>query len=183
MKTAEGQPESAALVKQFHASLKGANSHEASPAKVETFRKALDACAKAGALSECNLKTALAAACDFALESAKKTAGQAVPMIWEEQAREMHKGLGYDAAPLLERMLIEHVVLCYFRLSITELQFSAVTSHGGTFAQVGHYQRLVGAAQKRFTRAAESLARVRKLSRLSVQINIAAEGGQQVNVA
>jgi hypothetical protein len=38
-------------------------------------------------------------------------------------------------------------------------------------------------AQKRFTRACVSLARVRKVARPSVQINVAAEGGRQVNVA
>src|SRR5687768_8525641 len=124
--------DSAALVARFQAALKGANSHAANPAKVAAFKTALDACASAGVLSKCHLKTPLGAACDFALEASKKTAGPAVPMIWEHEADEMRDGLGYKTAPLLERMLIEHIVLCCFRLAIAELQFSAVLSHGGT---------------------------------------------------
>jgi hypothetical protein len=38
-------------------------------------------------------------------------------------------------------------------------------------------------AQKRFNRACEALAEVRRLSSPKVLINVAAEGGQQVNVA
>ena len=57
------------------------------------------------------------------------------------------------------------------------------------------YGEAVNAAQKRFTRACETLARVRKLSRNTpalplniatkggLQLNIATKGGQQVNVA
>lgn len=182
-KTETAKDGTAALVSRFHASLRGANSHAANPGKVKAFETALDACAKAGVLDKCNLKTPLAAACDFALSSAKKTAGPAVPLIWEHQAEEMRDGLGYKTAPLLERMLIEHIILCCFRLAIAELQFSAVSSHGGTMKQIEHHQRLVGAAQRRFTRASESLERLRRLARPNVQINVAAEGGQQVNVA
>jgi len=180
-KTTEVQPEGTALVKQFHAALKGANSHMASPAKVKAFEEALSACVKADVLSECVLKTPLGAACDFALEAAKKQAGPAVPMIWEEQAREMREGFAYDYAPLLERMMIENVILCYFRLTVAELVYSSALG-SGTIAQIEHHQKRANVAQKRFARAAESLARVRKLSCPSVQINVAAEGRRQVNV-
>ena len=45
------------------------------------------------------------------------------------------------------------------------------------------YDRMASAAQLRFNRAGESLARVQRLSRPSLQINVAAEGGRQLNVA
>jgi hypothetical protein len=182
-KTAEVQEGSAALVTQLHAALQGANSHTASPAKVSTFKEALRACVKAGVLPECRLKSPLAAARDYALEASKPTTGQAIPLIWEEQADALSDELGIKTAPALERMIIEHIVLCWLRLAVAELQFSAIMSHGGTLAQIEHHQRRVDAAQKRFTRASESLARLRKLARPSVQINVAAEGGQQVNIA
>lgn len=46
-------------------------------------------------------------------------------------------------------------------------------------------EKRLSAAQRRFTRACETLARVRKLSRNTpaLQLNIATSGGQQVNVA
>lgn len=134
-------------------------------------------------LSECRLKSPIGTARDFALESAKATMGPAVPLIWEEQADQTRDELGFESAPVLEKMMIEHMVLCWLGLAVAELQFSAVMAHGGTLAQIEHLQRKVGAAQKRFTRACESLARVRKLSCPSVQINVAAGGGRQVNVA
>jgi hypothetical protein len=47
------------------------------------------------------------------------------------------------------------------------------------------WDKLLTQAQRRHLRALESLARIRKLSKGSdfVQVNIAADGGQQVNVA
>lgn len=181
-KTAEAQPNATALVKQFHATLKGANSHTASPAKVEAFKEALRACVKAGVLSECRLRSPIEVARDYALESAKSTMGQAVPLIWEEQADQARDELGFKSAPIIEKMMIEHIILCWLRLALAELQFSAVMAHGAPLAQIEHHQRRVGAAQRRFTRASESLARMRKLARPSFQINVAAKGGQQVNV-
>jgi hypothetical protein len=182
-KKVEVQEDGSALAARAHLALRGANSHTASPAKVGAFKDALRACVKAGALAECRFKTPIGAARDFALESVKSTVGPAVPLIWEEQADEMCDNLGYMTAPPIEGVMIEHIVLCWLRLAVAEMQFSAVESHGGTLKQIEHHQRKVGAAQRRFTRGVESLARVRKLSRPSVQINVATEGGRQVNVA
>jgi hypothetical protein len=165
-----------ALIERFHAPLKGANSHTAPPAKVKAFEEALGTCVKADVLSKCNLETPLGAALDTTLHMAEKTAGPAVPLIWEEQAGGLRDELGHRTAPLLERMLIEHIVLCYFRLMLAEMQLSAVSTHGGPVRQIEHHDRMATAAQKRFNRAGESLDRVRRLARPSVQINVAAEG-------
>jgi hypothetical protein len=61
-KKAEAREDSAALVARTHLALRGANSHTASPAKVEAFKTALRACVKAGALPECRFKTPIGAA-------------------------------------------------------------------------------------------------------------------------
>lgn len=98
-----------------------------------------------------------------ARESAKKMVGPALPLIWQEQAEQMRDELGHKTTPLLERMLIEHVVLCCFRLTMAGLAFSSVMAHGGTLAQIEHQQKRVGAAQRRFVRVSESLAKVRRL--------------------
>ena len=47
-----------------------------------------------------------------------------------------------------------------------------------------YWEKRLSAAQKRFTRACETLTRVRKLSRKTpaLQFNVATQGGQQVNV-
>ena len=69
------------------------------------------------------------------------------------------------------------------RLAVMEIRYSCVMAANNTLAQVEHTERRLTETQKRFDRACESLARVRKLSRPSVQINVATEGGRQLNVA
>jgi hypothetical protein len=48
-----------------------------------------------------------------------------------------------------------------------------------------YWEKRLTAAQRRFTWACETLARVRKWSRNTpaLQVNIAAEGGQQINLS
>jgi len=71
------------------------------------------------------------------------------------------------------------------QLSIVELQYSHVMKQSITLTLGIFWEKRLSAAQRRFTRACETLARVRKLSRNTpaLQFNIAASGGQQVNVA
>ena len=53
-----------------------------------------------------------------------------------------------------------------------------------TMTQLQHWERCLSAAHSRFLRALDSLARIRRLPRSkTVQVNIATEGGQQLNVA
>ena len=94
--------------------------------------------------------------------------------------------LGYQNAPALERLLIDHVVMCWLRMGLTEYQYTSLTIGESVTLPVGDYwERRLGAAQRRYLRACETLARVRKLTRRTpaLQVNIAAEGGQQINVA
>jgi hypothetical protein len=51
-----------------------------------------------------------------------------------------------------------------------------------TLDQAGHWQKRLTLTQGRYSRSLETLARIRKLN-ISIQINVAAAGGQQVNVA
>jgi hypothetical protein len=97
--------------------------------------------------------------------------------------RDLRLSLGHDTASPLERVLIEHVCACWLRLAVMEIRYCAVVTANNTLTQVAHTEKRLTEAQKRFNRACESLARVRKLLRPSVQINVAAEGGRQLNVA
>jgi hypothetical protein len=91
--------------------------------------------------------------------------------------------LGYDSSPPLERLLIEQILVCHLNLYVLEIN-SAGKLYDSHTTEAGMYwdRRLTG-AQRRFTRACEALAKVRKLNLPAVQINVAAEGGQQINVA
>jgi hypothetical protein len=94
----------------------------------------------------------------------------------------IHQNLGYNNAPEIERLLIEQVGLCWLRLSVLELNYTQVFSEGAmTIPQAGFWEKRLNFTQRRFLRAVETLARVRKVTcqTLALQVNIA---GQQVNV-
>ncbi len=171
-----------ALEAEFFKALSAANKAAPKAGAVEAFKASLAECKRAGLRPWRDTRDPLEAAQEVMLMKAEKLVSQAVPHLWREQARELRAELGYDCAPALEKALIEHIILCWLRLGEAEIRHSAVTLDN-SLKTLNFMDRRLTAAHKRFTRACESLARVRRLSRPNVQVNIAAEGGQQVNVA
>jgi hypothetical protein len=104
---------------------------------------------------------------------------------WKQRLEGLRKDLGYADAPMLETLLIQHAALCWLNLSLTEVRYSMAMSQSITLTLGVYWEKRLSGAQKRFTRACESLAKVRKLSRNApaLQVNIAGKGGQQVNLA
>jgi len=92
--------------------------------------------------------------------------------------------LGYESAPMLEKLLIDQVVISWLRLYGTEISYSGVRSSGRlTLDQGAYYERRLSAAQRRFLQACTTLARIRKMAGRTpelMQVNI---GAQQLNVA
>jgi hypothetical protein len=99
--------------------------------------------------------------------------------------KEMREELAYEESHPLEQILIEQILVCWVNLYVLEIN-SATKLCESHSTETGLYwdKRLTG-AQRRFGRASETLARVRKLSRNTpaLQFNIAGSGGQQVNVS
>ena len=89
---------------------------------------------------------------------------EATGQVWVERVAEVRKDLGYDDAPPLEKLLIQHVALCHLRLAVVEMQHQQYTKGSHTLTAGVYWDRRLSAAQRRFTRAAVQLARVRKLS-------------------
>ena len=108
-----------------------------------------------------------------------------VKECWRLRLASLRNELGYVGAPILEQLLIQDAALSWLKLSIIELQYSNVMKQSITLTLGIFWEKRLSAAQRRFTRACETLARVRKLSRNTpaLQFNIAASGGQQLNVA
>jgi hypothetical protein len=106
-------------------------------------------------------------------------------MATEKGIETMRHDLGHQHAPMLERVLIDHVLTCWLRLQNVELRYTSVTRESHTLDLGSHWERRLSAAQRRYLRACETLARVRKIIRRTpaMQINIATQGGQQVNIA
>ena len=104
---------------------------------------------------------------------------KAVEMSIRQGWDSLQVDLGADDAPPLEKLLIQQTVLAWMRLSFVEYQYTDVTyGTGSTYERLEHWERRLNAAHRRFLRATETLARVRKLTVQAVQINIAE---QQVN--
>lgn len=97
---------------------------------------------------------------------------------------QMRQELANEDAPRLVKLLASNVVMCWLQLSITEYGHSQklYIGDGVSIATADFWERRLSMAQVRYLRASETLARVKRLA-IPVQINIAAEGGQQVNVA
>ncbi len=94
----------------------------------------------------------------------------------------MREEMGYERAPVLERILIHQVLLTWLHYHKTQYSYQIVLSEQHQFTLGQYWEKRLSAAQRRYLRAVESLARVRKLSKRGlVQINIA--GQQQVNTS
>lgn len=93
--------------------------------------------------------------------------------------------MGYDHAPVLERMHIDQVLTAWLRLRDAEIQFTHCLSAENVSAATAKFrQDFLESAQTRFLRAGESLEKIRRLARNTpaLQINIAHDGGKQVNI-
>jgi hypothetical protein len=99
---------------------------------------------------------------------------------------QMEKAMGYTDAPMLERILIDAVTLAWLRWQEWEYHYTGLNAGGDmTLTRAAFWEKRLSAAQARYLRAVETLAKVRKLARRdpALQLNVAIEGGQQVNVA
>jgi hypothetical protein len=63
----------------------------------------------------------------WVIENARATA--AMKECWKHRLQVLKKDLGYDDAPLLEKLLIQQAALCWLKLNLVELSYS------GTMAQ------------------------------------------------
>ena len=119
-----------------------------------------------------------------ALDTILNGSGQGMRECWRQRLKAMRADLGYAESPSLERLLIQQVTLCWLNLNLTEYRHTNVMKQSISLNQGMYWEKRLSAAQRRFTRACETLARVRKLSRNTpaLQFNIATSGGQQVNL-
>lgn len=101
--------------------------------------------------------------------------------VGEELTRQametMKKELGYDQSPAIERLLIDNVLLSWMVHDVTMWHYvESRKSTGTTFTQAKFYEQRMTTAQRRYLRAVETLARVRKMRLPPLQINV---GGVQ----
>lgn len=97
----------------------------------------------------------------------------------------MQEEMGYNIVPMVERLLIDNVINSWLRYQWAEYQLASFMGEPRvTFSEIEYWEKRLTATQRRYLRAIETLARVRKITRNTpmLQVNIATEGGQQINV-
>lgn len=117
---------------------------------------------------------------------ARMISDQAAQLAIEKNVEQIRTELGYDTSPVMERLLIDNIVLAWLRWQWNEHQLVVFMGNGEIrMSVVDFWERRLSAAQRRYLRACETLTRIRHLtsSKPAVQVNIAGQGGQQVNVA
>jgi len=107
---------------------------------------------------------------------------EAAVLAMNTNIAEMQKDLGYDTSPALERLLIDNVINCWVRFQWAEFRYSSKMDGSLTFREGEYWNKLLNAAQRRYLRSCETLQRIRKITHGMTQVNIASEGGQQVNI-
>jgi len=102
----------------------------------------------------------------------------------QRRVAEMREEFAYAQASPLERLLIEQILVCYVNLYVLEINSADKLCEAHSTNTGLYWDRRLTGAQRRFRRACESLARIRKLLRNTpaLQFNIATSGGQQVNL-
>lgn len=102
----------------------------------------------------------------------KSLHGNAGQMAAGYHLANLKTGLGYDEAPVLEQMLIEHIVVCFVRLQVIEWRNLQHTQGQHSMTEGAYWEKALSAAQRRYLRACETLARVRRLN-VKIQVNVA----------
>ena len=83
---------------------------------------------------------------------------------------------------MIEQLLIENIVTAWIRYQVIEYRFSSIINGEHTLNEGEYWGKLLNHAQRRYLRAVETLARVRKITRATFQVNIAEAGSQQLNI-
>ncbi len=100
----------------------------------------------------------------------------------ERRVGALREELGGPAPPPLEQLLIDRIVSNWLHLHHAEAIYAQRTGDL-TLKQDEYWQRTVDRAQRRYLASLKALAEIRRLPLPALQINVAAAGSQQLNVA
>lgn len=98
---------------------------------------------------------------------------------FQRKMKQIRKELGFETASPLERLLIERIVLCWFHLHETEVNYTAKMKESMSLERATYLQKSLDRAETRYQASVKSLAVLRRLQLPAVQVNI---GEKQINV-
>lgn len=100
----------------------------------------------------------------FALEhQAGATPG--VRECWRERLKDIRNDLKGDNPSEAESLLAQHAALCWLRLAELEILYTSKLNVQHTLTLGAYYEKRLSMAQRRFTKACETLERVRMMRR------------------
>ncbi len=157
------------------------NKDKPRPADVEELRAML---ADHRSLGLWRMVSGIAQAAELTMLSRASFLPPAVRECWSERLRQMRLDLGWNDAPEAEQLLIAHVALCWLRLNLVEHGYTSNISGEHTLKIGMYWEKRLTAAQRRYTRAVETLMKVRMLTaatRLIESRTEAASAARRVN--
>lgn len=103
----------------------------------------------------------------------------------QKNADEVRDGMGYSQAPIMEQMLIDNIILSWLGVQYCNYQLITRMGREEKIVILEFWERRLSMSQRRYLHACETLAKVRRLTsgKPAVQVNIATQSGQQINVA
>ncbi len=98
---------------------------------------------------------------------------------------EIRKGLSYDQSSIMEKMLIDNLIISWLEVQYSNYQLVVRMGRDEKIVLLEFWEKRLSMSQRRYLHACETLAKVRRLmsGKPVVQLNIAGQGGQQVNIA
>ncbi len=97
-------------------------------------------------------------------------------------AAEMRIELGYGKSSTIEQLLIDEIILEFFRMHNMQMLLTSYMATKGTAdKKIRFADQMVSSAQRRLYKSIQTLTRLRKTG-INLQINIATDGGKQVNI-
>lgn len=81
----------------------------------------------------------------------------------ERHVEEMKTELGYHSSTFVEKMLIDEIIMRWLRLVMADNAYTIAVQQSHSVATGMYHEKRLGLAQKRYLRAIDTLARVRKM--------------------
>ena len=104
----------------------------------------------------------------------------------EARVAAIREGFGYEAAPMIEKLLIDNILVAWLRVQWLETQLTSfIGPSSSSMSVIEFWERRLSVSQRRYLSACQILTKIRELSSRnpSLQLNIATQGGQHDNVA
>jgi len=98
---------------------------------------------------------------------------------FRRKMKQMREDLGVQTGTPLEKLLIERVVMCWYHLHQSEVNYVTRMKESASLNSATFQQKSLDRAEARYQAAVKSLAVVRRLQLPVVQVNI---GEKQINI-